>query len=148
MDNLVEINIERLRYLLRLYNLSEDDLLSMLNKERKRELQKKDIFTDQIRLPLLRQIDAVFNKGLYYYIDFSPVLVDSQNSIFFRKQDFRGQLNLEARKVVDRFESIKKTLDSYAALSDVSFDRRLAYHSLSESAKETAFSVNALLDEY
>ena len=145
MDNLVEINIERLRYLLRLYNLSEDDLLSMLNKERKRELQKKDIFTDQIRLPLLRQIDAVFNKGLYYYIDFSPVSVDSQNSIFFRKQDFRGQLNLEARKVVDRFESIKKTLDSYAVLSDVSFERKLAYHSLSELAKETASSINTVL---
>lgn len=145
MDNFVEINIERLRYLLRLYNISEDELLSMLNKERKRELQKNDIFTDQIKLSLLKQIDAIFNKGLYFYIDFSPVSVDSQNSIFFRKQDFRGQLNLEARKVVDRFESIKKTLDSYAALSDVSFERKLVYHSLSESAKETAFSVNALL---
>lgn len=81
MDNLVEINIERLRYLLRLYNLSEDELLSMLNKERKRELQKDDVFTDRIRLSLLKQIDAVFNKGLFYYIDFSPVSVDGQNSI-------------------------------------------------------------------
>ena len=92
MDNLVEINIERLRYLLRLYNLSEEELLSILNKGRKRELQKDDIFTDRIRLSLLKQIDAVFNKGLFYYIDFSPVSVDGQNSIFFENKILEGNL--------------------------------------------------------
>lgn len=146
MDNYVEINIERLRYLLRLFNVSEEELLSLLNEGKKRDIKKEEVFADKIQLPLLKRIDAIFKKGLYYYIDFSPLSVESHASIFFRKQDFNGHLNLEARRVVDHFESLKKTLDTYATLADVSFERKLPYHSLSESAKTTAASIHEFLN--
>ena len=146
MDNFVEINIERLRYLLRLFNVSEEELLSLLNEGKKREFKKEEVFADKIQLPLLKRIDAIFKKGLFYYIDFSPLSAESHASIFFRKQDFNGNLNLEAKRVVDHFESLKKTLDTYATLADVSFDRKLSYHSLSESAKTTAVSIREFLN--
>ena len=109
MNNNVEINIERLHYLLRLFKISEEEFLSMLNVGKKREYKKEEVFTDKIQLPLLKRIDAIFKKGLYYYIDFSPLPAEDRASIFFRKQEFNGSINLEARRVVDRFESLKNT---------------------------------------
>ena len=126
-DNIIEINLKRLRYLLRLFGLTEDDLIVMLNSGYKRELSREEVFTTEMPLSLLKRIDKIFNKGIYYYVDFSPVSHGSHASIFFRKQSFNGQLNLEARKMVDKFETLKNTLDTYNALSDVTFERLLPF---------------------
>ena len=146
MDKCVEINIKRLYYLLKLYNISEDDLLSMLNDGKKTILKKEQVFTNNISLPLLKRIDKIFNKGLNYYIDFSPISEKSHTSIFFRKKDFNGELNLEARKIVDHFESLKKGLDAYSLLADVNFERKLAFYSVLDSAKDVAENVRKLLE--
>ena len=144
-DNIIEINLERLRYLLRLFGLSEIEFMSMLNSGYKRELSREEVFTNEIPLPLLKRIDKIFNKGIYYYIDFSPVNHGSHASIFFRKQSFNGQLNLEARKMVDKFETLKNTLDTYNALADVTFDRLLPSYTVNDNPRETAKTISELL---
>ncbi len=103
-DRIVEINLERLHYLLRLFNLSEEEFMAMLNSGHKRALNREEVFTSEVSMALLKRIDKIFNKGIYYYIDFTPVVQGNHASIFFRKQSFNGQLNLEARKMVDKFE--------------------------------------------
>jgi Zn-dependent peptidase ImmA (M78 family) len=144
-DNIIEINLERLRYLLRLFGLSEIEFMSMLNSGYKRELSREEVFTNEIPLPLLKRIDKIFNKGIYYYIDFSPVNHGSHASIFFRKQSFNGQLNLEARKMVDKFETLKNTLDTYNALADVTFERLLPSYTVKDNPRETVKAISELL---
>ena len=143
--NVIEINLERLHYLLRLFNLSEIEFMSMLNSGYKRELSREEVFTTEISLSLLKRIDKIFNKGFYYYIDFSPVSHNSHTSIFFRKQSFNGQLNLEARKMVDKFETLKNTLDTYNALADVTFERLLPSYTVKDNPRETAKAIGELL---
>ena len=144
-DNIIEINIERLRYLLRLFCLSERDFLAMLNSGYKRMLTREDVFTTDMSLSLLKRIDKIFNKGIYYYIDFSPLPQGTNSSIFFRKQSFNGHLNLESRKMVDRFESLKKTLDAYSMLADVKFERLLPSYSVKDDARQTADKLREML---
>ncbi len=144
-NNIIEINIERLRYLLRLFGLSEDVFLSMLNSGHKRELSQKDVFTKRIPMSLLKRIDKIFNKGIYYYIDFSPVVQESRASIFFRKQNFNSLLNMEARKMVDYYETLKKTLDTYSSMADVRFERKLPSYTVNDSPRETACYLHELL---
>jgi Zn-dependent peptidase ImmA (M78 family) len=144
-DSIVEINLERLNYLLRLFNLSEEEFLSMLNSGYKRALNREEVFTSEMSMSLLKRIDKIFNKGRYYYIDFTPVSQGNHTSIFFRKQSFNGQLNLEARKMVDKFETLKSTLDTYNALADVSFERLLPSYTVKDNPRETARTISALL---
>lgn len=144
-DNIIEINLERLRYLLRLFGLSEIEFMSMLNSGYKRELSREEVFTTEMPLSLLKRIDKIFNKGIYYYIDFSPVNHGSHASIFFRKQSFNGQLNLEARKMVDKFETLKNTLDTYNALADVTFERLLPSYTVKDNPRATAKAISELL---
>jgi Zn-dependent peptidase ImmA (M78 family) len=144
-DSIVEINLERLHYLLRLFNLSEEEFLSMLNSEHKRALNREDVFTSEMPMALLKRIDKIFNKGIYYYIDFTPVSQGNHASIFFRKQSFNGQLNLEARKMVDKFETLKNTLDTYNALADVSFERLLPSYTVKDNPRETARAISEQL---
>ena len=145
-DTLVEINVERLRYLLKLYSLSEVELLSILNEDgHKRALTSEEIFSGQIPISLLKRIDKVFNKGIYYYVDFSPIQQEKHTSIVFRKQQFGSPLNLEARKTVDRFETLKRMLDTYSVLADVRFERQLPSYTLNDDARATAKAVREVL---
>lgn len=145
-DNIIEINLDRLKYLLRLYNLSDAELLSILNEDgHKREITSEEIFSGEISMSLLKRVDKIFNKGLYYYIDFSPIQQESHSSIFFRKQSFGSPLNLEARKVVDKFETLKKMLDTYSVLADVKFERSLSSYTLNDDAREIAIAVREVL---
>lgn len=69
----VEINKERIDYLLALYRMSEESLLSILNEGRKRKIQKDNILCNVIDLSLLKKVDKIFDKGLDFYRDFSPL---------------------------------------------------------------------------
>ena len=59
----VEINKKRLEYLLALYKMSVDDLLSLLNKGRKRITGAADISGDSIDLGVLKRIGEIFDRA-------------------------------------------------------------------------------------
>ena len=114
----VEINIDRIRYLLTYYNLSEEDLLSVLNEGRKRLCSHNDIFSPEVELPILKKIEAYFKCGMTFFYDFTPLSTEQNQSIFFRKQSFESEPNMETRRIVFQFEKLKTQLDAYASLSD------------------------------
>ena len=116
----VELNIDRLRYLLSLYGMKEDDLLDVLNKDRKRKITAKQVFTGSIEFSLLKKIDELFGKGFPFYVDPTPIEASANMSVFFRKKTFSEQLNFTAKKVVNDFESLKNYLASLDSLSGVS----------------------------
>lgn len=82
----VEINIDRLRYLLTYFCMSEEDLMARLNEGRKRLFNRKDIFSESIQLSLLRKIDAIFQCGLNFYFDYTPLLLTSAQASFLEEE--------------------------------------------------------------
>ncbi len=113
-----EFNKERLDYLLKLFGISEDELLSMLNEGKKKQLTREEISGDEIKVSVLKRIDEIFHKGLPFYLDFSPIEQSKRTKVFFRKSRFQSVLTLEDKRLVDSFESLKSLLDGYRTLTD------------------------------
>ena len=136
----VEINKKRLEYLLALYKMSVDDLLSLLNKGRKRITGAADISGDSIDLGVLKRIGEIFDKEVSFFQDYSKLSTNASSSIFFRKTSFGTELNLESIRTVNRFESLKNALDAYNKLSqlDVKFD--IEHYTLQDDPKTVAKS--------
>lgn len=134
----VEINKKRLEYLLALYKMSVDDLLSLLNKGRKRITGAADISGDSIDLGVLKRIGEIFDKEVSFFQDYSKLSTNASSSIFFRKTSFGTELNLESIRTVNRFESLKNALDAYNKLSqlDVKFD--IEHYTLQDDPKTVA----------
>ena len=115
----VEINIDRLRYLLSLYGMEEVELLSYLNKDRKRKFTSRQVFSSSIDFNILKKIDALFGKGYPFYIDPSPIAATKNMSVFFRKKNLGDDLNFTAKKIVSDYESLKNYLASLDTLSNI-----------------------------
>ena len=62
----VEQNISRLNYLLSLYGMTMDDLLSTINKGRKHLITQNEVFSKDIDISILKKIDKIFDKGLHF----------------------------------------------------------------------------------
>ena len=120
----VSINKERIKYLLSLYKMTVDELLCVATKGLKNPFTWQDVYQDQIPLNVLKRIDRVFRKGLFYYADpVTPVKTKSA-SVFFRKTTFGADLNLGARQRVREFEDLKNRLNTLSKLSDIALERR------------------------
>ena len=118
-------NIARLNHLLRLYNLTSEELLSNVNEGLKKPIGKEELFSSEIKLNYLKRIDKFFNKGLHYYIDPKAPNESKEASIFFRKHIFNSELNLGTKKIVNHFEELKISLSAVAKLADVNFERSI-----------------------
>lgn len=121
MATTIEFNIKKLEYLLNLYDLSREDLLSILNEDRKKLITIDEISGDEIKVSLLKKIDSVFRKGLEFYLDFTPFNVQKSSKVFFRKKNFHSTLTIEDKRIVDSFESLKSLLDGYRILTDSTY---------------------------
>ena len=137
----IEINKERIEYLLSQFQMSIDALLSLLNEGRKKLVGASDVLADSIELSLLKRIDKIFDKGINYYQDFSPIAQTAEGSVFFRKAEFNTELNLEARRVVIRFESLKHTLDGYNKLSEFRGGAKFKRYTIEDSARTVAMQL-------
>lgn len=142
-----EFNTERLDYLLRLYDMSKDELLSFLNEDRKKPLTFDDISGSEIKVSVLKKIDEIFKKGLPFYLDFNRIEADAKAKVFFRKKSFHNTLSLEDKRIVDSFESLKSLLDSYRILTDTTNAEYILKNSatVSESPQDVASRVRDLL---
>lgn len=119
------INIARLDYLLTLYGLSRDALCKRISIGLKNPIRESDIFAEEIKLSHLAKIDRVFEKGIHYYLDPSAPPQNKEASVFFRKTQFRSDLNFGSRKVVNYYESLSKQIQGLAKLSDLKIKRKL-----------------------
>jgi Zn-dependent peptidase ImmA (M78 family) len=142
---LVNLNINRLNHLLALFRVTKEELLSKLNEDVKRKLEEKDVFSESIKLSLLKKIDKVFNKGLEYYLDPKNPSQSKEESIFFRKDSFNAKLNLGAKQIVNRFEEEKISFSALSKLIDFKVKRTIRVYNLLESPIEAADEVRAFL---
>ena len=107
------LNSLRLKYLLKLYDLSNDALINLLNTSLKRDhysasdLEK--IFNGEIEVDLvfLKRLDKIFGKGLVWYISDEKPSSSAESSIFLRKSNFESTLSLKDRKLINSFEDQK-----------------------------------------
>lgn len=120
----VSINKERIKYLLSLYRMTVDELLCVATKGLKKPFTWQDVYQDQIPLNVLKRIDRVFRKGLFYYADPVTPAKTKSASVFFRKTTFGADLNLGARQRVREFEDLKNRLNTLSKLSDIALERR------------------------
>ena len=134
----VEINKDRIKYLLALYKMSADDLLSLLNEGRKRLLSKDVLQGDTMDVSLLKKIDAIFQKGLNFYCDFSSLKPTASSSVFFRKSQFNTELARESVRVVHEFETLKQTIDSYNKLSRFHIESSVEHCTTEDSPMDIA----------
>ena len=84
----IEYNKHRVEYLLSLFKMTVEELLSSINKDLKTPITWEDINSDEIELNYLKRIDKVFKKGLLYYYDPAVPVKDKKVSVFFRKESF------------------------------------------------------------
>jgi len=134
----IEQNISRLKYLLKLFNISIEELLENINKGLKRPITKEEIFSKEIKLNFLKRIDRFFNKGLHYYLDPKAPETSKEASIFFRKQSFNSELNIGAKKIVNYFEEFKISLSAISKLADLEYHRTFPFYNLSDDPKIVA----------
>lgn len=113
-----QFNKERLDYLLALFSMSKDELLSSLNEGRKKPISLDDIYGKEIKISLLKKIDEIFHKGMSFYLDFTPIDLNQKTKVLFRKSRFQSVLSMEDKRLVDSFESLKSLLDGYRTLTD------------------------------
>ena len=141
----VEQNISRLKNLLYLYNLTEEELSSKISKGLKYPISKKDMFSKFIKVSHLKKIDKFFKKGLHYYIDPKEPETSKEASVFFRKNKFNSELNIGARKIVNEFEEFKISLSAISKLSDLNMDRVFPIYNITDNPKSIAKEVRSYL---
>jgi Zn-dependent peptidase ImmA (M78 family) len=145
----IEYNKQRVEYLLSLFKMTEEELLSSINEGLKIPITSEDIDGEEIELNHLKRIDRVFKKGIPYYLDPSVPAKDQRISVFFRKESFTSDLNIGARKRVREFEDIKTQISAISHLSQFDIKRKLRTYGLDENPIEVAFSLReALLPEF
>lgn len=140
----IEINKNRILHLLASYRMTPEGLLSLLNEGRKKLLTTDDVICDIIALPILKKIDKVFDRGLAYYQDFSDVSNSKSASVFFRKDNFATELNLESMRVVHKFEQQKFLIDGFVALTEMNVQVNVKRFDINANAMKAAESVRAL----
>jgi Zn-dependent peptidase ImmA (M78 family) len=141
----VEFNISRLKYLLKLYNLSAEEFTEFISQGLKNPITNKDIFAPKIKVSHLKKIDKFFNKGLHYYLDPKTPVTSVDASVFFRKKKFNSELNIGARKIVNEFEEFKISLSAISKLSDLQTKRIFPIYSITDNPTDVAKEIRNYL---
>ena len=131
--------------MLKLYNLSFEELLSNINEGLKKPITKEEVFSNEIKLSHLKRIDKFFNKGLHYYLDPKAPEESKEASIFFRKQHFNSDLNIGSKKIVTHFEEFKISLSAIAKLADLELKRHFPVYKITDNPNLVANEIRKLL---
>ena len=122
-----------------------DEFLQMISYKLKSPLTKEDIFSETIKIGHLKRIDTVFNKGIHYYLDPKAPEKSKEASIFFRKDKFGTELNIGAKKIVNKFEEFKISLSAIATLAEIETERKIPTFNTKNNPKEIANQVRTFL---
>ncbi len=137
----LEHNISRIEYLLDLYRLTIEDLLNMISEGLKNPITREDLYTQEIKVSVLKKIDKVFNKGLNYYLDPSKPKHSKDASIFFRKDNFNSDLNIGAKKIVNQFEDLKISISALSKMTELNLERKFRVYSVQDNPLDVAFEI-------
>lgn len=119
----IKINPQRLEYMMDLFDLNRQELLSRISEKPnklKNKLTEEQIFGDVfIKVSHLKRIDEVFRKGLSFYTDPVPISKSESASIFFRKKEFNSELGIGDRRRISETEDNILYLSGLAELADM-----------------------------
>ena len=121
--------------------MTVDEFMCVATEGLKKPFTWEDVYRDRIPLNVLKRVDRVFQKGLFYYADPATPEKRKSVSVFFRKTTFGTELNLGSRQRVREFEDLKTRLNTISKLSDVTLKRKLPITKLSANPREVAFSL-------
>ena len=121
------------------------DLLDKISEGLKNPITKNDLLDEEIKLSHLKKIDKIFNKGIEYYLNPKSIKESKEASIFFRKEKFNSELNIGAKKIVNKFEDLKITLSAISKLSDIDLPRELPIYTINHDPKSVANSIRKKL---
>ncbi|WP_373521282.1 ImmA/IrrE family metallo-endopeptidase [Aquiflexum sp.] len=138
-------NIDRIQQLILQFRLEKEEFLDLVSKGLQNKLSWEDIFKEEIQINHLKRIDKIFSKGLSYYLDPNPPIKSKESSIFYRKEKFGSELNLAAKKTVNKFEELKISLSGLAKLSDLIMERSLPIFSISSNPDVVAKEIQKVL---
>lgn len=141
----ISININRLNHLLKLYKLSNKELLSTLNHGRKKVLSENEVFGNLIKISVLKKIDELFKKGLSYYVDPKDMKASTEESIFFRKDKFNAELSFGAKQIVTHFEEEKIAFSALSKLADYKTERKLPFFAIKNNPQKVAEEIRKQL---
>lgn len=141
----VNINIERINHLLKLYRLSKEDFVLRINEGLKKQLSESEIFKTEIKISLLNRIDSIFKKGLNYYLDPKELRENREESIFFRKDHFNAELSFGAKQIVTHFEEEKIALSALVILSNLRMKRLQPVYTVKNDPQKVAAKVRESL---
>ena len=135
----IQTNQQRLSYLLELFSFTKKELLEYINGDGKRVVKEEEVFDSQIKLSVLKRIDAVFKQGLSFYTDPSEIEKKRDSSIFLRKDSFNAQVNFGDRLRVNVIERDSRYLNTLAQLSDYRLAIPSSNYSTGKKPQEVAF---------
>lgn len=137
----IEHNISRIKYLIKLYRLSTEEFLIKISEGLKKPLTEDDVFDHEIKLANLKRVDKLFNKGIEFYLNPKSLTENKAASIFFRKDTFNSDLNIGAKKIVNKFEDLKIFLNAISKLADIRLKRVFPIYTLLDNPKDVAAKV-------
>ena len=137
----IQINTERLQYLLDLFNIDESRLKSIIEQKLKKPIN--------LSMPLnkgtLEEIDRIFNRGLDFYTNPSPIN-KKNSSILFRKENFAKDLDIGDVQFITKCEEQMNYISGLAKLGNFTFtQKKLPNFSLQDLPKEVAEKMQFLL---
>jgi len=114
--------------------MTVDEFMCIATKRLKKPFTWEDVYRDRIPLTVLKRVDKVFQKGLFYYADPATPEKRKSVSVFFRKNTFETELNLGSKQRVREFEDLKTRLNTISKLSEVTLKRKLPTTELSSAS--------------
>jgi Zn-dependent peptidase ImmA (M78 family) len=145
---LVSINPDRIKYLLNLYDLTKEDLVDKLNaqKEKLTVNSFEILIKDKVKISFLKKIDKIFNKGLAWYVSKLELPKSKEVSIFFRKDKFNSDLNLESKKITSKFEELKFEIENLADSVKFNTERKIQSFNESDNPKGAALKLREFFE--
>ena len=137
----IQINIERLQYLLDLFKMDELRLKSIIEPKLKKSID----LSQPINKGTLVEIDKIFNRGLDFYTNPNPIN-KANSSILFRKENINDDLGIGDVQFITSCEEQMRYISGLAKLSDFAFtQRKLPNFSLQDSPQKVAQEMQILL---
>ncbi|MCX2683856.1 ImmA/IrrE family metallo-endopeptidase [Campylobacter sp. MIT 21-1685] len=131
------INPHRLEYLLHLFNRTKQSLQEIIG-------QNID-FDKPLNKTTLKAIDTIFQVGLDFYTNPSPIDTH-KSSILFRKDNLKKSLDIGDIQFITQYEKEINYINSLAKLGDFQFTmRKLKSFTLQDSPFEAAMQMQFLL---
>jgi len=146
------INKDRIKYLLDLYELTEESFLVLFNGDRKRKISFDNFHRINagavgVDINYLKRLEKIFGCGLTWAAVKESAPIRKNRSIFFRKKSFNTDLDFYSKKVVSEYENLKFRIEALSHYVDFDLkDRINKVYTIGDSPATAAEEMNEEFD--